>query len=274
MMRITSCSECGALPPVIVGAIAMTTQLQSAIDHAYAVFAPYENRFTARVCTCLVCFLDEDRNRLIKLDLREIDGRLLSQYSWSAHGEDDDGPLSDDLRYLLPRYFELIALNDPTLHEALECVLMQLGRTSYRTAWSSEEVEAIDKYFDALLLASLANIALVPGYRGQIYHCALKFTDVLGMMVCAGGDVQRLLDLWDVAPDPGASMHMADQRSLLTYKNGEARLSSSHVVSNSPAAAMLIGAFLASSRTTDRIEAAFFETSDRAAQQLLSDALG
>lgn len=117
-------------------AIAMTPPLKAAIDQAYAVFAAYSKRFTAHVCTCPCCFIEADRARLLATPLRAIDGYLLDQYSWSAHGHDDDGPCSDDLRYLLPRYFELFACNDPALHDAPECNLIQLGGTplSHRMA--------------------------------------------------------------------------------------------------------------------------------------------
>jgi hypothetical protein len=258
------------------GDIIMTDTLRAAIAHAYEVFAPYGERFTAQVCQCPCCFLAEDRNRLLGLPLREIDGYLLNQYSWSAHGHDDDGPLSDDLRYLLPRYFDLFATNDPKLHDDRECNLMQLGRTAWRTVWPAAEIEAIDGYFDALLQACLANSAVVSGWSGRGgsgQRCALRLDEVIAMLICAGGDVTRLLRIWQAAPDPAAALHLAELRFCLQSDERGTQLSNAHLRRDWIAPALAVGAFVASADATRRIEAAFFQTADPAAQSLLSDAL-
>jgi hypothetical protein len=258
------------------GFIAMSDDLQAAIVHAYDVFRPYAERFSASVCRCPVCFAEADRERLLKLPLREIDGYLLDQYSWSAHGHDGDGPFSDDLRYLLPRYFELFALNDAALHNAPECNLMQLGRTPYRTVWSAAEVAAIDRYFDALLNACLANVAIEGGWGGRGgsgYHCALPLEKVVAMMIRAGAEVTPLLAILDAAPDPAAALHLAELRFDLATDERGTRLGNAHLESDFVEAALAVGAFVASAKTTSRIEAAFFQTTDPAAQKLLSDAL-
>ena len=258
------------------GDVAMTGPLQAAIDHAYVVFAPYAKRFTALVCQCNSCFSGEDRDLLLKLPLRKIDGPLLDQYSWSAHGQDDDGPRSDDLRYLLPRYFELFAQNDPKLHHTPECNLMQLGRTPYRSVWTHAEVEAIDRYFDALLTACLANEAVEGGWNGPAgsrYRCALKSDDVIAMLICAGADVARLLEIWRAAPDPAASLHMAHCRFDLSADSNGMRFDNPHLETNHREQARAFGAFVTSAEATNRIEQAFFLITDADAQQLLSDAL-
>jgi hypothetical protein len=258
------------------GAIVITERLQAAIDHAYVVFAPYAQRFTAHVCQCNSCFSVADRALLLKLPLREIDGPLLDQYSWSAHGEDDDGPRSDDLRYLMPRYFELFALNDPKLHDAPECNLMQLGRTAYRSVWPSAEVEAIDRYFDALLTACLANEAVEggwSGYGGAGFRCALKSDAVVAMLICAGADVARLVEIWRAAPDPAASLHMAHCRFDLSTDDSSVWLANPHLERSYIEQARALGGFVTSAEATNRIEQAFFLTADPKAQQLLSEAL-
>jgi hypothetical protein len=254
----------------------MTAGLQAAISHARDVFAPYRDRFTATVCTCPSCFSEADRKRLLATPLPEIDGPLLEQYSWSAHGQDDDGPRSDDLRCLLPRYFELFALNDPALHKAPECNLMQLGRTPYRTAWPQRETAAIDRCFDALLSACLANDAVDGGWTGHCgsgFRCRARLEEALVMMICAGAEVGRLLAVWEAAPDPAAALHMADLRFTLSTDERGTRLYNVHLDPRHIDAALAIGAFLASASATSRIEAAFFLTPDPAAQSLLSDSL-
>jgi hypothetical protein len=256
--------------------IEITEALRNAIANAYDVFARYSERFTAHVCQCPSCFIEADRARLLKLPLREIDGYLLEQYSWSAHGHDDDGPFSDDLRYLLPRYFELFATNDPKLHDAPECNLTQLGYTAWRTVWPTTEIAAIDRYFDALLQACLSNSAIEDGWSGRGgsgYHCALQIDDVVVMLIRAGGDVTRMLQAWDTAPDPAAALHLADLRFSLKTDERGTRLSNPHLDREGIDAALAVGAFVGSAESTARIEAAFFKTADPGAQSLLSDAL-
>ncbi len=256
--------------------ITMTETLRAAIAQAYEVFARYGERFTAQVCLCPCCFFEEDRERLLKLPLREIDGYLLEQYSWSAHGHDDDGPLSDDLRYLLPRYFELFAKNDPNLHDAPACNLTQLGRTAWRKIWPVAEVAAIETYFDALLQACLANSSIEGGWGGRGgsgYRCALQLEEVIVMMLLAGADVERLLAIWDAAPDPAAALHLADLRFSLRTDARGTWLGNAHLDREPIDAALAVGAFLGSQRATARIETAFFKTADPGAQHLLSDAL-
>jgi hypothetical protein len=272
---VSNASDPVMTPLVKPGDIAMSNALRTAIANAYDVFAPYAERFTAQVCQCPCCFIEADRERLLKLPLREVDGYLLDQYSWSAHGHDDNGPLSADLRYLLPRYFELFALNDPKLHEAPECNLTQLGRTPWRTVWASAEVATIDSYFDALLQACLANCAIEGGWSGRGgsgYHCALQLGDVIVMLIRAGGDVARMLAILDSAPDLSAAMHLADMRFCIQTDARGTRLSNPHLDPEWIEAALAVGAFVASARSTARIEAAFFLTADPAAQSLLSDA--
>jgi hypothetical protein len=254
----------------------MTQELEVAIAYAYDVFSPYSERFSATVCCCPSCFLEADRERLLKTPLREIDGHLLDQYSWSAHGQDDDGPRSDDLRYLLPRYFELIALNDPKLQNSSPSNLTQLGRTPWRTVWSAAEVAAIDGYFDALMRACLANGNVVDGWSGRSgsgYRCALQLDNILVMLVCAGADVARLLQVWDSAPDPAAALHIADFRFSLQTDERGTRFSDNYLEPDFEEAALAIGAFVCSPKATSRIEAAFFQTTDPGAQRLLSDSL-
>jgi hypothetical protein len=256
------------------GDIAMTAELQAAIDHAYGVFAAYSERFTVVVCAC--CVNKADWSRLLKLPLRQIDGYLLHQYSWSAHGHDNNGPRSDDLRYLLPRYFELFALNDAALYNIPECNLTKLGHTDYRSVWPSVEIAAIDRYFDALLSACLANEAIDsgwPGFSGSGYRCALHLDDIISMLIRAGADVARLLQTWDAASDPAAALHMANMRYCLQTDGGGTRLSNAFLNPDFGDAALAIGAFVTSSRSIARIEAAFFQSTDPAAQHLLSDAL-
>ena len=126
---------------------------------------------------------------------------------------------------------------------------------------SPPEVAAIDSYFDALLMACLANTAVEagwPGYSTSGFRCALSVDDVLGMMIRAGADVQRLLAVWEAAPDHGAALHIANLRFTLATDGRGTRLHNHHLESDFAEAALAVGAFLSSPTSTARIEAAFF----------------
>jgi hypothetical protein len=263
-------------------AIPMTDGLQMAIAAAYELFAHYRYRFRATVCHCDVCVSDENHEKLLKTPLRQIDGALLNEYSWSAHGVDAEhekasGPISDDLRYLLPRYFELIATNDLATHDTLEHCLSRLGQTPYRQHWPKAEVEAIDGFFDALLRACLSNTAIGPlmgGLNPPAYSCALAIEDYLIMMVIAGGDLARLLNVWDQSPGHPAALHMASMRRNVTYDGAIPHIHSPFLESKEyKKAAEAIGVFLMRPVVTGQIERAFFATHDPHEQQLLSGAL-
>jgi hypothetical protein len=90
----------------------MRPELRAIIDDAYDVFGGYRVRHSLSVCHCNSCMTVEHEQLLLKTPLREIPSHLLAEYTGSAHSR-DDGPVARERRYFLPRYFELLALNDP-----------------------------------------------------------------------------------------------------------------------------------------------------------------
>ena len=120
----------------------------------------------------------------------------------------DDDRVARELRYFLPRYFELIAAHDYPDRGGLDICLRRLGDADYRKKWPRAEVESIDRFFDAFLNDSLTRLDLEPvGYR-----LAFDIKDVVTLVVTAGGDIDRLLHAWAGAEDPAAAIHMAALR--------------------------------------------------------------
>src|SRR5262249_9081342 len=131
-------------------------------------------------------------------------------YTGSAH-DWDDGPVAREFRYFMPRYLELIALNDPPDTMGIDICLRRLGRSTWRETWPRQEQDIVDRFFDTFVVASLKrlDLALWPvGWR-------LKFdlADVLTMVVTAGGRLDRVLAAWEAAEDPAAAIHMAALRA-------------------------------------------------------------
>jgi hypothetical protein len=254
----------------------MPPALTEAVESAYRVFARYRVSGALEVCHCTVCMTEEMERRLIATPLRHIPAMLLAEYTNSAHGY-DDGRIADELRYLLPRYFELIAADDPP-HPSLETSLClnRLAYADWRARWPSEEAEAIQGFLDALIAARVRRTEPRKTRRG--WELEYDIAEILAMIVTAGGDIARTLAVWDAVEDPPAALWMADQRRHLTMADGRPYYWNTFIhgdpVDSHREAGYEIGAFLARPETEARIEAAFFATSDPALQTILSDGLG
>lgn len=247
----------------------MTPELQAIVDEAYRVFARYEIGDTLTVCHCNVCMTDETELALVNTPLREVPSNILAEYTNSAH-DWDDGPVAREMRYFLPRYFELIALDDPPDSMGLDICLRRIGRGGWRGKWPGDEEDLIDRFFDAILVASLPKLDLALWPVG--WRLAFDLTDIMTMTVTAGGDIERGLAAWDSVPAPAAAIHMAALRERTTFKGGGWSLHSAYLEGDHDAEAEIIGAFLMRPEVDTRIEAAFFETSDPRLQKILSDA--
>ena len=131
----------------------MTPELQAAITDAYREFSSYAIGSTLVVCHCNCCMTEETERELVKTPLRQVQASLLAEYTNSAHAWDDT-QVARELRYFLPRYFELIAANDPPDAMGLDICLRRLGQAQWRQKWRPAEVEIIDRFFDGLIVAS------------------------------------------------------------------------------------------------------------------------
>lgn len=247
----------------------MTPELAAIVEEAYRVFGRYRLADTLTVCHCNVCMTEETERELIETPLRQIPSLTLAEYTNSAHGW-DDGPIAREMRYFLPRYFELIAAYDPPDTIGLDICLRRIGRGGWRSTWPAEEERVIDRFLDAFLTASLSRLELVLWPVG--WRLDFDFADVLTMIVTAGGDIDRALATWDGAEDPAAAIHMAALRSDVLILNGRPCLHNPFLEDHR-AEADKIGAFLMRPSVDARIEAAFFAVSDPRLQQILSDAM-
>lgn len=247
----------------------MTPELAAIVEEAYRVFGRYQLADTLTVCHCNVCMTVDVERELIKTPLRQIPSLTLAEYTNSAH-DWDDGPVAREMRYFLPRYFELIAAYDPPDNIGLDICLRRIGRGGWRSKWPAEEEQLIDRFLDAFLVASLARLDLALWPVG--WRLDFDFADVLTMIVTADGDLDRALAAWDGAADPAAAIHMAALRSDVLTLNGRPCLDNPFLEDHRTEADK-IGAFLMRDDVDQRIEAAFFMVSDPRLQQILSDAM-
>lgn len=246
----------------------MTPELQAAIEDAYRVFEPYGKGGSLIVCFCPVCMTNESEQSLVATPLRDTPSGLLAEYTNSAHGMDE--AIAREFRHFLPRYFELIALDDPPDNMGLAICLRRLGFAPWRATWPSAEVAIIDRFFDTFAADAVHHIDTVEWPVG--HRLRFNYADVLTLVATAGGDIDRVLGAWDRAPDPPAALHMAALRGDVLYEHDRTYLYSAYLPDHRDAADR-IGAFLVRPEVTQRIEAAFFVTTVPELQQILSDGL-
>jgi hypothetical protein len=228
--------------------------LAAVVDDAYRIFAPY--RLTGApltVCHCDSCMTVETEQRLRTTPLREIPADLLGEYTNSAHGWSDE-PVGRELRHFLPRYFELIALDEPPdAGGDLSTCLSRLAQPDWRGKWPAAEVEIIDRFFAEYLIACLPRLDLVHWPVG--WRLAFDIADVLTLTGTARGDIHRVLAAWEAAPDPAAAIHMAAQMRHVT-RSGRRIFHGSPLLERKREAANAIGIFLVRPEVDVRLHAA------------------
>ena len=248
----------------------MTPELKSIVEEAYRVFSDYRVRHSLTVCHCNCCMTEETEQELLKTPLREIGASLLAEYTNSAH-DWNDGPVAREMRYFLPRYFELIAENDPPDTMGLDICLRRLAKAGWRAKWPAAEEQIIDRFFEALMAAGLLRLDLAHWPAG--WKLDFDIADVLTMVVTADGDLGRVLAAWDAAADPPAAIHMAALREGVLESGGRTYLHSAYLEKDYDAEADAIAAFLMRPEVDRRLEAAFFQVEDPRLQRILSDAM-
>lgn len=227
----------------------MTDRLERAVARSYEVFEKYRLNGTIAYCDCNVCMTAGDATKLSSLPLNEISSTLLGEYTNSAHGYDTE-TIEPQFKHFLPRYLDLIAQCDPPSSIGLETCLSRLGCAAFRKTWPSGETEIIEEFFDAFIEASLNQLLLLEWPVGL--RLEFDIDDVLCMVVIAGGDLERVLGVFDGAADPEAAVHMASLRSNIQHAKGGPRYSNPFL-DDHPEAAQRIAEWLGRETVTERI---------------------
>lgn len=227
----------------------MTPRLEAAIERAYEMFGGYGLTSPLIYCDCNVCMSEQVATKISTLPLREISASLLAEYTNSAHGYDRTD-IEPQFKYFLPRYLDLIAHCDPPSHLGLETCLDRLA--GYREHWPKREVEAADEFFDAFLEASVYQLLLLEWPVGL--RLEFDMGELLGMIIHAGGDLERVLTVFDSSPDPEAAIHMASMRSDIEIRGGAPYFSNAHY-DDYPEAARRVAEWLNRNSVTERIMA-------------------
>lgn len=247
----------------------MTPELRATIEDAYRIFGGYTVRRSLSVCHCNSCMSEETEHELLTTPLRETPYKLLAEYTNSAH-DWDDGPVAREMRYFLPRYFELIAINDSPFAMDIDICLRRLARAGWREKWPKAEEDIIDRFFDDIVVDAVHRLSTVEWPVG--WRLEFDITDTLTMIATAGGDIDRVLAVWDAADDPAAAIHMAAARESVRTETSRTYLHSPYL-DDDPATADKIGAFLTRPEIDSRLEAAFFQIENPHLAKLVSDSI-
>ena len=246
----------------------MSPKLSAAVENAYRVFARYPLKGTVSVCPC--CVSDEIARKLSTEPLNCISPELLANYTHSAHSW--DGKVEDDLRYLLPRYFELIAQERDPTHYGDEICLQRLSDADYRNTWREKDADAVDGFFLALLRDRL-------GKPVEVDWSGLPMPDdptetALCLIAHAGGDIASLLAAWDADMSRNATLHIANVMAQANWSAKQLENTWWCVKHrpNAQAAMTEVVAWLLRPQIRARLEAACLAEEDEGAAALLSHA--
>ena len=249
----------------------MSPELESVVENAYREFADYRLIGPLTVCRCPVCVDAQAERELRSVPLREMPARLLAEYTHSAHGCDDQA--ADELRYFLPRYFELIAQGDPPSNLGIETCLGRLHDGELAHALAGRGGRVVDAFLAALLRARLAVPPQIDPTGFPVFESD-QVEEVLCMAAHAGGDLAALLALCDADAGRAATLHIANIVGKADWRKARLENTFWHgsLRPDIEIAMRDVLAWLLTPEMRERLEDACLAEQDQAAAALLSHA--
>jgi len=232
------------------------TPLEAAVEEAYRVFkAEAPQRW-------LGDDLDLDRKawtRLSDLPLRELNSADTHHFLTESGRFD-----GREVRYMVPRLFELLAAGECPGHWGEECSLSCLERAGYPKDWTDPERAAIEGFFAALLDDCLAQQALWERRSLDTLLC---------MAANANADVGALLARADQEEDQPMARAVAHDLAWIGGVYAHGGMQNNFWESAPGGHAAETEAWYRRTELLARIEQAFFEEPDPDWQKRISDAV-
>ncbi|HSF94095.1 MAG TPA: hypothetical protein VLA52_03645 [Thermohalobaculum sp.] len=201
----------------------------------------------------------ENWQRLSAVQLRELT-RFDTDHFLSETGAVE----RSELRYILPRMFDLIAQGEAPHVAGEECSLSYLAETGYPEKWTEPERSAVERFFAALLDHCLS----------ERYFEDSPFLDVvLCMAGNANADLGALLDRADRAGDKWLARAVAHDIDWIGGPDAAGGMRNAFWESAADAHASAAEAWYRRPELLARMERAFFAETDPDWQQRLSDAI-
>lgn len=178
--------------------VKFSSAVTQACEHPYDVFGGYREPDQA-LDVCINCCMDAELEKeMQRMPLRHITAAHFVEYNGSAKSIRQ--PIAE-IKYLLPRLFELIA-NGADVHHSTVLFLERLGHCR-SDAFSVVERNAIDSFALAFFAACLSR------HRWRSSDCldSSDALDFLLMFDIGGIDLQPLLAYWLKTESVTAAMH-------------------------------------------------------------------
>ncbi|HRG24239.1 MAG TPA: hypothetical protein PLL23_07605 [Chitinophagaceae bacterium] len=187
--------------------------LQETIDRSYKVFAKYKPERPLDVCTDC-CMTPDEENTLATLPLKEITAEFLAKYNDSAKPAKTS---IDEVKYFLPRYFDLIGQFRFPSHSA-ELSFSRLAPFD-KSEWTVQEQDLL-KQFSIDFFNHCLKVYPIPAFNERIDCMLIMFWN-------SGFDISNLLTCWQNVTGKESVFHFRDLYLHGFTQNNPSKLSNS-----------------------------------------------
>ncbi|MEM7303590.1 MAG: hypothetical protein AAF468_21125 [Pseudomonadota bacterium] len=241
--------------------------LNPIVDEAYEVFGSYKPNLPLHSCGCDMCVPPEMQKEIISTPLRDLPLGLLQSWEESAAANasvaaDDNFDLGEawslEVRAFLPRIMQALAEGEEPSTLGIENAFRTAAQADW-TMWPDQERKLLARFAEEYFLCSLNRVALSWAPIGHVLKYGTDGDEAAVMLLVMGIDVERVIALWDKAPDPAGAVHLAEARRSLEYDAGcNAEVYGSVWLEDQKEACARLGHWLMSDDANARLEAAFF----------------
>ncbi|MEM6382951.1 MAG: hypothetical protein AAF645_29560 [Myxococcota bacterium] len=266
--------------------------LDPLVDEAYDLFAAHRLSLPLHACGCENCLPATLQEKFIRTPLRLLDLGLLTSWEESAaasvavarrNGEMEPGAAqidawSTEVRALLPRIAQAVAEGTQPSNLGVENTFRTIGSAGWQD-WPEAERAFVQRFAEAFFLASINRAAFARAPIGPVLALDTDGQDAAIALIILGIDEERIIELWEAAPDPNAAIHIAEARRSIRYDTETKCDTLDSVWLNDKWTGVRLGTWLTSPEIDERLEAAFFsltgeESEAQAMREILSRALG
>ncbi|MEM8836603.1 MAG: hypothetical protein AAGE89_00805 [Pseudomonadota bacterium] len=262
-------------------------ELAPLTEEAYRVLGNYTPRIPLHVCSCEMCMPHDYQREKFSVPVRDLDIGLLQAWEESAASSEkvarDQGqPVTEawmnEVKTFLPRIFETIACGHSPSNLGIENAFRTVALANW-PSWPETERATLLRFAETYFLARLSLVEVSFAPIGHVLSLDTDGADVAVALIILGLKPERVITLWEKAPDPMAAVHLAEARRSLEYDYDEMGYLFRSVWLDDKTALASLGDFLSSPEADKRLEAAFFslegdDHDTKAQREILSRAIG
>lgn len=267
-------------------AMSDTSRLNEIIEDAYSVFSQYRLTLPLHCCGCENCVPHDAQRQIVDQSPHNVELGLLQSWEDSAaaqvhvcqeQGTSGDDRWRDEVRSLLPRMMELLVQGEEPSSLGIENTFRVASLAGWQE-WPADERDILVQFVETFFQVQSQRLTFAWAPIGHVLSYTTAAEDMAVALLIMGVDVERVIELWQGADDPTASVHIAEARRTLEYdKEGNHTYSSAWLKDD--AASLRLGQWLVGPENDQRLEATFFATQGedhdaKAIREIISRALG